>query len=123
MTCKDCIHRKACKNIAYEYAGEDAASAYDEDSCCKPFAETCANFSDKSEWFHLIGKNCKVAYYSVGYCNGAHAVEEQPICGWGIKNGKQCVIVECGVGGMFFPTKEEAQKEVERRRKLKLWKS
>ncbi len=56
MTCKDCIHRKACKNIAYEYAGEDAASAYDEDSCCKPFAETCANFSDKSEWFHLFGK-------------------------------------------------------------------
>ena len=35
MTCKDCIHWQACRNTAYEYAGEDAASAYDEDICCK----------------------------------------------------------------------------------------
>lgn len=28
MTCKDCIHWKACKDSAYEYYGEDAASAY-----------------------------------------------------------------------------------------------
>lgn len=118
MTCKDCIHRKACKNIAYEYAGEDAASAYEEDSCCKPFAETCANFSDKSEWFHLSGKDSTTAYYSVGYGDEAKVIEET-ICGWGIKNGKQCVIDECGdfyeLGGMVFLTKEEAQKEVERR--------
>lgn len=119
MTCKDCIHRKVCKNIAYEYAGEDAASAYEEDSCCKPFAETCANFSDKSEWFRLSGKDSTMAYYSVGYGDEAKVIEE-PICGWGIKNGKQCVIDEWGdfyeLGGMVFLTKEEAQKEVERRK-------
>lgn len=119
MTCKDCIHRKACKNIAYEYAGEDAASAYDEDSCCKPFAETCGNFSDKSEWLHLVGKDCETAYYSVGYGNDSQVIEE-PICGWGIKNGTQYVIDEFDdfyeLGDMVFLTKEEAQKEVERRK-------
>ena len=63
MTCKDCIHWKACRNTAYEYTGEDAASAYDEDSCCKQFAEICENFADKSEWVHLP---CKVG--DVIYC-------------------------------------------------------
>lgn len=121
MTCKDCIHRKVCKNIAYEYAGEDAASAYDEDSCCKPFAEACANFSDKSEWVHLSGKDSTTAYYPVGYGDEAKVIEE-PICGWGIKDRKQCVIDECGdfyeLGSMVFLKKEEAQKDVERRKNL-----
>lgn len=119
MTCKDCIHWKACKDSAYEYYGEDAASAYDEDSCCKSFAETCENFSDKSEWFHFPSKDYKNAYYPVWYGDDAQVIEE-PICGWGIKNGKQCVIDECGdfyeIGGMVFLTKEEAQREVERRK-------
>lgn len=121
MTCKDCIHRKACKNIAYEYAGEDAASAYEEDSCCKPFAEGCKNYSDKSEWVHLSGKDSTTAYYSVGYGNDAHVIEE-PICGWAIRNGNRCVVDGSGdfykIGDMVFLTKEEAQKEVERRKKL-----
>ena len=59
MTCKDCIHWKACRKTAYEYTGEDAASAYGEDNCCKAFAEICENFSDKSEWLHLLGKDYK----------------------------------------------------------------
>lgn len=45
------------------------------------------------------------------------------LCGWGIKNGKQCVIDEFGdfyeLGRMVFLTKEEAQKEVKQRKKLK----
>lgn len=121
MTCKDCIHRKACKNIAYEYAGEDAASAYDEDSCCKAFAEICVNFSDKSEWFHFSGKDRTMVYYTVGYGDEAQIIEG-PIRGWGIKNGTRCVIDWFGnfyeLGYMVFLTKEEAQKEVERRRKI-----
>ena len=119
MTCKDCIHWKACKDSAYEYYGEDAASAYDEDSCCKGFAETCSNFSDKSEWLHLIGKDYKTAYYPVGYGDDAQVIEE-PICGWGIKNGKQCVVDECGdfyeIGEEVFLAKEDAEKEVDRRK-------
>ena len=58
-TCKDCIHWKACKDSAYDYYSEYAASAYDDDSCCKGFAETCSNFSDKSEWLHFPSKDYK----------------------------------------------------------------
>lgn len=49
MTCKDCLHYEACKNTAYK--------VYYDDICCKAFAETCINFSDKSEWVHLP---CKI---------------------------------------------------------------
>lgn len=119
MTCKDCIHWKACKDSAYEYYGEDAASAYDEDSCCKSFAETCENFSDKAEWVHLSSKDPEMAYYAFGYGKYAQ-LEEEPIRGWGIKNGKLCVIDKRGdfyeLGDMVFLTKEEAQKDVERRK-------
>lgn len=119
MTCKDCLHWKACKDSAYEYYGEDASSAYDEDSCCKAFAETCTNFSDKSEWLHLVDKDCKMAYYAVGYGDAAHVIEE-PIYGFEIKNGKQYVIDECGgffkIGEYVFLTKEDAEKDVERRK-------
>ena len=121
MTCKDCIHWKACKDSAYEYYGEDAASAYDDDSCCKEFAKICENFSDKSEWLHLLGKDYETAYYPVGYGNDARVVEE-PICGWAIKNEKRYIIDECGdpyeIGEEVFLTKENAEKDVERRKSL-----
>ena len=121
MTCKDCVHWKACKDSAYEYYGEDAASAYDEDSCCKRFAETCSNFSDKSEWLHFPSKDCKMAYYAVGYGNNVRVIEE-PIRGLSIiKNGRYCVIDEYGdlyeIGEEVFLTKEKAEKEVERRKR------
>ena len=123
MTCKDCIHWKACKDSAYEYYGEDAASAYDDDSCCKVFAENCVNFSNKSEWFHLYVKDHGMAYYPLGYGNKAQVIEE-PIYGLAIKNGKHYIIDECGdfyeIGEEVFLTKEEAQKVVEQRKKNEL---
>lgn len=119
MTCKDCIHWKACKDSAYEYYGEDAASAYDEDSCCKGFAKICENFSDKSEWVHLLSKDFKTAYYVVGYGDDARVIEE-PIYDWGAKNGKPCVIDGCGdlyeIDTEVFLTKEDAEKDVKRRK-------
>ena len=121
MTCKDCIHWKACKDSAYEYYGEDAASAYDDDSCCKEFAKVCENFSDKSEWLHLLGKDYETAYYPVGYGNDARVVEE-PICGWAIKNEKRYIIDGCGdlyeIGDSVWLSKEDAEKAVERRKSL-----
>lgn len=118
MTCKDCIHYKACENIAYEYAGEDAASAYDEDSCCKAFAGNCANFSDKSEWLHFPIKDCKTAYFPIGYGDSVQVVEK-PISGFAIiTNGLHCVIDQYGdlyeISAEVFLTKVEAQKEIER---------
>ena len=119
MTCKDCIHWQACRNTAYEYAGQDAASAYDEDICCKGVAEICANFSDKSEWFHFPIKDCKTAYYALGHGSSARVLKE-PIYGVAIKNGKCYIVDECEdlyeIGKTVFLTKEKAKKEVERRK-------
>ena len=113
MTCKDCLHYEACDRLADAAIGNGIMQVR---TC------VCKCFSDKSEWCHLAGKDSIIAYYTVGYGNSAQIVDE-PIVGWGIKNGNQCVIDECGdfyeIGGMVFLTKEEAQKEVERRRKLK----
>lgn len=112
MTCKDCLHYEACDRLA------DAKLGY---GIMQVRTDVCKCFSDKSEWFHLSAKDNTMAYYSVGYGNSAQVVEE-PIYGWGIKNGNLCVIDECGdfyeIGDMVFLTKEEAQKEVERRKKL-----
>lgn len=112
MTCKDCLHYEACDRLA------DAKLGY---SIMQVRTGVCKCFSDKSEWCHLAGKDSTMAYYVVEYGVFAQIVEE-PIVGWGIKNGNQCVIDGCGdfyeIGGMVFLTKEEAQKELERRRKL-----
>lgn len=108
MTCKDCIHQTACFNWCRGFGQE---------------AELCEHFSDKSEWFHFADKDCKTAYYAVGRGNDARVIEA-PIRGLAIiKNGIYCVIDKYGdlyeIGEDAFLTKEEVQKEVERRRKIK----
>lgn len=108
MTCKDCIHQPACLDWCRGFGQE---------------AELCEHFSDKAEWVHFPDKDCKTAYFPIGYGDNARIIEE-PIVGWGIKNGNSCVIdkygylYEPGID-MVFLTKEEAQKELERRKKLK----
>ena len=105
MTCKDCIHQAACFDWCKGFGQE---------------AKSCEHFSDKSEWIHFPAKDPKMAYYAIGYGIGAVLIEE-PIYGWGIKNGKLCVIDERGdfyeIGKLVFLTKDEAEKEVERRKK------
>ncbi len=104
MTCKDCIHQTACLDWCRGFGQE---------------AELCEHFSDKSEWVHLLGKDHKTAYYVIGYGDNTRVIIE-PICGWGVKDGKPCVIDGCGdlyeIDTEVFLRKEEAQKEVERRK-------
>nr|DAJ55455.1 MAG TPA: hypothetical protein [Caudoviricetes sp.] len=105
MSCKDCIHQTACFNW-YKGFGQET--------------KLCEHFSDKAEWIHLSKKDHEMAYYAIGYGKGAVLIEE-PIYGWGIKNGKLCVIDERGdfyeIGNLVFLKKDEAEKEVERRKK------
>ena len=104
MTCKDCIHQTACLDWCRGFGQE---------------SELCEHFSDKAEWFHLPGKDCKTAYYVIGYINNDQIIEE-PIYGLAIKNGKRYVIDECRdfyeIGKEVFLTKEEAQKDIDRRK-------
>lgn len=108
MTCKDCIHQTACLDWCRGFGQE---------------SELCEHFSDKAEWFHLPCKDCKTAYYVLGYSNNAQIIEE-PIYGLAIKNGKRYIIDECRdfyeIGEEVFLTKEEAQKVVERRKNNEL---
>ena len=109
MTCKDCIHYEACDRLAVGY------NIMQIKTC------VCKCFSDKSEWLHLIGKDYKTAYYPVGYGDDAKVMEE-PIYGLIIDNGKQYVIDEykdlCKIGEEVFLVKEDAEKAVERRKKI-----
>lgn len=51
MTCNNCIHQTACFDWCRGFGQE---------------VELCEHYSDKSEWFHLVGKDCETAYYAVG---------------------------------------------------------
>lgn len=105
MKCENCLYNKNCQFLL-KHKNDNV--------------EECTAFEDKSEWFHFPCKDCETAYYAIGYGSGA-VVIEGPICGWGIKNGKRYVIDERGdlyeIGELVFLTKEEAEKDVERRKK------
>lgn len=102
MTCKDCLKKEL---------------GYCKLNCTEP--QRCEDFKDKSEWFHFPIKDSKTAYYVVGYGDEARVITE-PICGWGVKNGRPSVIDACGdlyeIDTEVFLRKEEAEKEVERRK-------
>lgn len=102
MTCKDCLKKEL---------------GYCKLNCTEP--QRCEDFKDKSEWFHFPIKDYKTAYYVVGYGDDARVIAE-PICGWGVKNGRPCVIDVCRdlyeIDTEVFLRKEEAQKELERRK-------
>ena len=102
MTCKDCLKKEL---------------GYCKLTCIEP--QRCEDFKDKSEWFYFPIKDYKTAYYAVGYGDEAQVITE-PIRGWGIKNGRPCVIDICRdlyeIDAEVFLTKEDAEKEVERRK-------
>lgn len=114
MTCKDCLHYEACDRLA------DAAIG---NGIMQVRTGVCKCFSDKSEWVHFPDTDYKTAYFPIGYGDDARIVEA-PICGCRVKNGKLCVIdtyddlYELDVS-LVFLTKAAAQKELERRKKLK----
>ena len=117
MICKDCLHYEACKGTYMNVSEYKSIADFDGEHYADIYH--CPDFSDKSERFHFSDKDCKTAYYAVGYGNDAQVIEE-PIYGWGINNGKLYVIDECSdfyeLGVMVFLTREEAQKDVERRK-------
>jgi hypothetical protein len=117
MTCKDCLHYEACKGTYMNVSEYKSITDFDDEHYTDIYH--CPDFADKAEWFHFPSKDCKIAYYAVGYGDEARVIAE-PICGWGVKNGRPCVIDACGdlyeIETEVFLTKEEAEKEVERRK-------
>ncbi len=106
MMCENCLYNKNCQFLLKHKNDE---------------VEGCTAFEDKSEWVRLPTKDVKSAYFSIGYGDEAKMVEED-VRGFGIKDGKLCVVDNFGdfyeIGKIAFLTKKEAEKAVERRRKL-----
>lgn len=48
MTCKDCLHYKACKDT-YDILDTTCSGEFDYEE----FARSCKNFTARSEWVHL----------------------------------------------------------------------
>lgn len=67
MTCNNCIHQTACFDWCRGFGQE---------------AELCEHYSDKSEWFHLIGKDCETAYYALGYGDDARVINVTDNMDW-----------------------------------------
>lgn len=124
MNCRDCLHFKAC----YEMAAANNADEFNT-----MFAEKCEDFSDRSEWVHLP---CKVGD-TVYYFDGAYYLKDKSR--WKIKpikvteistkigrNGKlyPLSIIANGtrysltsIGEKLFLTREEAVKALERKKR------
>ena len=117
-TCKDCLHYEACDRLA------DAKLGY---YIMQIRAGICAQFSDKAEWAHLP---CKVGTQVFFLRDKNNIIETsiEKIIFKG-KDGNGCYIkLECNamyetsyqsVGKTVFFTREEAEKELDKRRKNK----
>lgn len=104
MTCKDCLHYKMCN---YGQIGK-----------------LCADFSDKSEWVHLPCKVGDTIFFDTWRHGESIGVQPHKV-------GKVVVIVsttrksgcvgadipDWAFGKTVFLTREEAKKELEKRRK------
>lgn len=89
MNCRDCLHFKAC----YEMATANNADEFNT-----MFAEKCEDFSDRSEWVHLP---CKVGD-TVYYFDGAYYLKDKSR--WEIKPIKVTEIsTKIGRSGKLYP--------------------
>lgn len=124
MNCRDCLHFKAC----YEMATANNADEFNT-----MFAEKCEDFTDRSEWVHLP---CKVGD-TVYYFDGAYYLKDKSR--WKIKPIKVTEIsTKIGRSGKLYPlsiiangtrysltsigeklflTREEAVKALERKKR------
>lgn len=107
MTCKDCIHQTACLDWCRGFGQE---------------ADLCEHFSNKADWVHLPCKAGDTVYY----VTGIHKTLIKPAI------IKEIIFDTTGVKDLFvssdtcdfensfdifYLTKEEAEKELEKRRK------
>lgn len=113
MTCKDCLHYKACDRLA------DAKLGY---GIMQVRTGVCMCFSDKSEWFHLP---CKAGYivYCFAPCFDTDHHPKLKVVEKEIIELKTIATVfglnfdiDC-IGKTVFLTREEAEKALEERSK------
>ena len=121
MTCKDCLHYEACRDVYDDLADKNYSHEFDEEDYARI---SCVNFTERSEWVHLP---CKVGdklflLLETMYCE--HKIVESK-CVRIVDNGKgfyysvyiNCPEIgnslefyACDFGKEVFFTREEAKK-------------
>lgn len=118
MNCRDCLHFKAC----YEMATANGAEEFNT-----LFANKCEDFTDRSEWVHLPCKVGDMVYYPWiydGQCGIAFSEVESikiyvnglPIAvveDWGSDMPMPISFTVEDFGKTVFLTREEAEKALE----------
>lgn len=114
MTCKDCLHYEACRDVYDDLTDKNYNSVFDEEDYARI---GCVNFTDRSEWVHLP---CKVG--DKVYICEARRVKEWVItfCGKNSSGEYKMIAVDDGfknllefwdydIGKTIFLTREEAE--------------
>lgn len=126
MTCKDCIHYEACKDIFLQM-GRIEEAAYMDDEGSHGAESECQCFKDKSRFVELPCKVGDTVYWVREKCSVPH-----PVCphngGIGVtrcklNDEKKCLAhireIEFGFGSLpnigktVFLSREEAEKKLE----------
>lgn len=105
MNCRDCLHFKAC----YEMATANGAEEFNT-----LFANKCEDFTDRSEWVHLPRKVGDRIYLTDGiriYKSTIRAIKISSANT--VYFTENISFDERAIGGSIFLTREEAEKALE----------
>ena len=135
MTCKDCIHYEACKDIFLQI-GEIEEAAYMDDEGSHGAESECQCFKDKSRFVELPCKVGDTVYvpWKYAFTNGIASVQVEDIKIYDSKNHFMFLIdmqsnsevfnqsfggwkTDKSIGNTVFLTREEAEKKLEEMKK------
>lgn len=108
MNCRDCLHFKAC----YEMACANEAEEFNT-----LFANKCEDFTDRSEWVHLPCKVGDKVYQTDGIRIYESAIREIEISSTNtVYCTENIAFDERAIGKSIFLTREEAEKALEEKK-------
>lgn len=139
MTCKDCLHYEACRDVYDTLAYKN--KTYDFEFNEEDYARIgCFNFADRSEWIHLPCDVGDIVYLLFGGKCGEYRITQMSIdaagdlriradCNMhGYRKMRDCAKEYCGraictaglgasaFGDIAFLTREEAEKALEEKK-------
>lgn len=119
MTCKDCIHYNACKGTYMNVSEYKSITDFDGEHYADIYH--CPDFVDKSKWVHLP---CEVGdqVFSIIVVGSEPTIVTDCVSGFIIVGDMVNVTTNWYLDGgewkyNIFPTQEEAEKALEKRRR------
>lgn len=116
MTCKDCLHYEACKDICYDISN---GKYDDKDFNKEQHPNYCVHFTDFSEWSHLPCKVGDVFFRTIPWRNKVDectvsSLTQKSDKTWKIRLTSETFktvfeIITNDIGKTVFLTREEAE--------------